>query len=92
MTSVYGATVLVLGMGDIGGEFGMRCKALGAKVIGVRRSPRPARTMPTRFICWRTGSAAAPGRCGCRYLPGTEATRGLMDRERLAKMKEARCF
>ena len=29
--SVYGATVLVLGMGDIGGEFGQRCKALGGQ-------------------------------------------------------------
>ncbi len=36
--SIYKSTVLVLGMGDIGGAFGKQCKALGAKVIGVRRT------------------------------------------------------
>ncbi len=37
-----GQTVLVYGMGGIGTEFARLAKALGMKVIGVRRSPRKA--------------------------------------------------
>ena len=37
--AVYGATVLVLGMGDIGGEFGKRCKALGPKSSACGAAP-----------------------------------------------------
>lgn len=36
--SVYGSTVLCVGMGDIGSEFLKRCKALGAYTIGVKRT------------------------------------------------------
>lgn len=36
--SVFGSTVLCVGMGDIGGEFLKRCKALGAYTIGVKRT------------------------------------------------------
>lgn len=38
VTSIYGATTLVLGLGDIGSEFAKRIKALGSKVIGIRRT------------------------------------------------------
>ena len=37
VTSFYGATVVVVGFGDIGRNFGRRVKALGAQVIGLRR-------------------------------------------------------
>ena len=36
--SIYGSTVLCVGMGDIGSEFLKRCKALGAYTIGVKRT------------------------------------------------------
>ena len=87
--AVYGSTVLVLGMGDIGGEFGRRCKALGAKVIGVRRSPRPCPDYADEVHLLADLDQLLPqADVVAVTLPGTEATRGLMDRVRLAKMKE----
>ena len=87
--AVYGSTVLVLGMGDIGGEFAARCKALGAKVIGVRRSPRPCPEYADEVHLLEDLDSLLPqADVVAVTLPGTDATRGLMSRERLAKMKE----
>lgn len=87
--AVYGSTVLVLGMGDIGGEFAARCKALGAKVIGVRRSPRPCPEYADKVHLLEDLDSLLPqADVVAVTLPGTDATRGLMSRERLAKMKE----
>lgn len=87
--AVYGSTVLVLGMGDIGGEFAARCKALGPKVIGVRRSPRPCPEYADEVHLLEDLDSLLPqADVVAVTLPGTDATRGLMSRERLAKMKE----
>lgn len=87
--AVYGSTVLVLGMGDIGGEFGKRCKALGAKVIGVRRSPRQKPDYADEVHVMEDLDQLLPqADVVAITLPGTEATRGLMNRERLSKMKK----
>ena len=87
--AVYGSTVLVLGMGDIGGEFAARCKALGAKVIGGRRSPRPCPEYADEVHLLEDLDSLLPhADVVAITLPGTDATRGLMSRERLAKMKE----
>ena len=87
--AVYGSTVLVLGMGDIGGEFAARCKALGAKVIGVRRSPRPCPEYADEVHLLEDLDSLLPqADVVAITLPGTDATRGLMSRERLVKMKE----
>ena len=87
--AVYGSTVLVLGMGDIGGEFAARCKALGAKVIGVRRSPRPCPEYADEVHLLEDLDSLLPqADVVAVTLPGTDATRGLMSWERLAKMKE----
>ncbi len=39
VTSIEGAVTLVVGMGDIGGDFARKIKALGGYVIGVKRTP-----------------------------------------------------
>lgn len=86
--SVYGSTVLVLGMGDIGGEFGKRCKALGARVIGVRRtdSQKPDYADDVRLI-GDLDKLLPEADVVAITLPGTEATRGLFDRRRIGLMK-----
>ena len=87
--AVYGSTVLVLGMGDIGGEFGRRCKALGAKVVGVRRSKRPCPDYADEVHTLEDLDALLPqADVVAVTLPGTEATRGLLNRERIARMKD----
>ncbi len=35
---IFGSTALIVGLGDIGGEFASRLKALGAYTIGIRRT------------------------------------------------------
>ncbi|MFC4651869.1 D-2-hydroxyacid dehydrogenase [Lactococcus nasutitermitis] len=38
LQSIYGSTILVHGLGDIGGHFAQKMQALGAKVIAVKRT------------------------------------------------------
>lgn len=89
VTSVYGATVLVLGMGDIGGEFAKRCKALGAYVIGMRRTDT-AKPDYADEICLTEDLDKVLPRADviAISLPGTPATNGLISKERIEKMKD----
>lgn len=86
--SIYGSTVLVLGMGDIGGEFGKRCKALGASVIGVRRTDaaKPDYADEVHLID-ELDSLLPRADIVAITLPGTEATRNLLDGRRIGLMK-----
>ncbi len=87
--SVYGATVLVLGMGDIGGAFGQLCKALGARVIGVRRSDTSKPEYADEVHLMDDLDLLLPqADVVAVTLPGTPATRGLLDRARIGKMKQ----
>lgn len=86
--SVYGATVLVLGMGDIGGDFGRLCKAMGAYVIGVRRTDakKPDYADEVRLTS-ELDELLPRADVVAVTLPGTPATRNLLNRERIGKMK-----
>ena len=86
--TLLGATVLVMGMGDIGGSFARLCKAMGAYVIGLRRSdgskPDYADEVHLtgeldELLPWADVVAVT--------LPGTQETRGMLGRERIERMK-----
>lgn len=87
--SIVGSTVLVLGLGDIGGEFAKRCKALGATVIGMRRSDT-SKPDYVDEICLTADLDNVLPRADvvAIALPGTKETAGLMDRDRIGKMKD----
>ena len=87
--SIWNSTVLVLGMGDIGSEFGKRCKALGAKVIGVRRTDRPKPDFADEVATLEKLDDLLPqADVVAITLPGTEATKNLFSRERINAMKD----
>lgn len=88
VSSLCGATVLVLGMGDIGGEFGRRCKALGAYVIGLRRTDTSKPDYADEVhLTGELDDLLPRADVVAVTLPGTEATRNLLGRERLEKLK-----
>lgn len=88
VTSIWGCTTLVIGMGDIGSEFAVRMKALGSHVIGIRRTKAEKPDFVDELYqldhleeCLKRADIVAMS------LPGTKETNHLMDRERLQKMK-----
>ena len=79
----------VLGLGDIGGEFAKRAKALGARVIGVRRTGTDKPDFVDELIHTDKLDEYLPqADCVAITLPGTTATKGMFDAERMAKMKD----
>ena len=88
---VEGKTVCVVGAGGIGLEVGRLCAALGMRVIGTRRNPRPGEPLPRGF-----SELAGPGELDrmlaeshfvavcCHWTP--ETTR-LFNEARIAAMR-----
>ena len=87
--SAWNSTVLVLGLGDIGGEFAKRAKALGARVIGVRRTGTDKPDFVDELIHTDKLDEYLPqADCVAITLPGTTATKSMFGAERMAKMKD----
>ncbi|HWP51100.1 MAG TPA: D-2-hydroxyacid dehydrogenase, partial [Clostridia bacterium] len=86
--SIWKSTVLVVGLGDLGGEFAQRVKALGAKVIGVRRAGTDKPDyVDELYLSDKLDDLLPIADTVALCLPQTAATQGLMNAERIAKMK-----
>lgn len=87
--SVEGSTVLVLGLGDIGGEYARKMKALGAYVIGVRRTCREKPDwLDEQYTLDALDHLLGRADIVAMVLPGGDATSHLMDERRLRLMKK----
>lgn len=86
---VEGATVLVLGMGNIGSNYARQMKGIGCHVIGVRRSNKP---MPEFFDEQYTldelDSVLPRADVVAMIIPGGDQTRKLIDARRFSLMKD----
>lgn len=86
--SIENAKVLVVGLGDIGGEFAMRCKKLGAYCIGIRRSKAAKPDFVNELHTLEAlDNLLSDADVVALALPNSAESRGLMNEERLLKMK-----
>ncbi len=89
VTSMFGATVLVVGLGDIGGEFAKRCKAMGSRVIGIRRVVRALPDGVDEVHRMNRLDALLPqADIVALSLPSTAETNRLFSAERISRMKK----
>ena len=87
--SIEGATVAVLGMGDIGSFYARKMNALGARVIGVRRHEHPKPDYVDEQATFeQLDEVLAKADIVAMVLPGGEETRHLINDRTLALMKE----
>lgn len=86
---IYGSTVGIVGMGDIGTRLAYLCNCLGARVLSHKRTPSPAPSYIDKLFIGNDGLDEMLGMCDyvCICLPGTPKTRNLFDEARLLKIK-----
>ena len=88
--SICGASITVLGTGDIGTSFARRAKAMGAKSIcGVRRTIKPADPAFDRIVTLSDLDSVLPDTdILVMALPSTGETVGVLSRERIALLPQ----
>lgn len=87
--SIYGCTALVIGLGDIGGDFAKRIKALGGYTIGVRRSDtNKPEYLDELYLMDKVDELLPKADVVALSLPETKETYKLFSKEKISKMKK----
>lgn len=89
VTSIWNSTTLVIGLGDIGGEYAKRMKALGSYVIGIRRSTANKPDFVDELATMEQLDELLPrADFVALALPSTPATYHTIDERRMRLMKQ----
>lgn len=87
--TVFGSTTLVLGLGDIGGEFAKRMHALGSYVIGIRRNKADKpEYLDELYQMDKLDELLSRADIVACSLPGTTETDRLFDSRKFEMMRE----
>ena len=87
--SLYGATIVICGTGDIGSKFAQRLRAFcPAKVIGLNRTGRAAEGFDEVYPITQIDAVLPQADILALTLPGTPLTNNLISRQRIAAMKQ----
>ena len=93
VTSLSGATVLVVGLGDIGLSYARLVKAMGARVIGVKRRVGPCPEGVDELVMTEEIDRVLPqADVVMSVLPNTKETAYFYTAERFRKMKNSAVF
>lgn len=89
VTSIEGSTTLVIGLGDIGGEFAKKMSALGSHVLAIRRNQADKPAYVDQLYQMDALEKLLPqADIVALTLPGTPETQHVICREHLALMKK----
>ena len=87
--SVYNSTIVVIGLGDIGGEFAKRAKAFGAHLIGIKRTVgEKPEYVDELYSTDKLDEVLPKADVVALCLPNTPDTVNILDRNRLFSMKK----
>lgn len=87
---IQGSHVLVIGLGDIGTAFAQKMKALGCRTTGIkRREGRKPEGVDDLYTMERLEQQLPKADIVAMCLPGNADTYHLLNRERIALMKES---
>ncbi|WP_240416050.1 D-2-hydroxyacid dehydrogenase [Paenibacillus periandrae] len=96
LRGLYGRTVGIIGMGNIGAELAVRAKAMGMRVLGYRRSSAPPPPGVDRLFCAADGYSLnellAESDFVVLAIPLSNATHHLIGRKELTMMKRTACI
>ena len=93
ISSVEGSTVLILGLGDIGGSYARKMKALGARTIGLRRRNTDCpEWLDVQDTIDRLDEYLPQADIVAMVLPGGKATYHMMNDDRIRRMKKGACL
>ncbi|MGI6707381.1 MAG: D-2-hydroxyacid dehydrogenase [Clostridia bacterium] len=86
--SIYNSVALIVGLGDIGGEFAKRLKALGAYAIGIRRTnTQKPDYLDELYLMDKLEDLLPRADIIALSLPETPLTTGVINRRNLELMK-----
>lgn len=87
--TIAGSVTLVVGMGDIGGQFARKMNALGSHVFGIRRNiARKPDFLDGLYQMDALDDLLGKADIVACSLPGTKETEHMFNKERLDKMKK----